>query len=205
VEDENLQTPTQRFVTITGHDIHPGQAKNVMINAVRAAAAVVEPAGGFPAETTAGRQPYLHPYSMSGDVSSAQLKLLVRAFGDDELREREDVLRGILRAVEARLPAWRSPSRSKNPIATCALTLQRTRRSSIRDRAVQRQGFDSGPQSHPRWHRRVAIVRNGSTDAEPLCRWPSHSLCAGVGVVGMDGGRSGVCLQLLSVWVERSG
>jgi predicted dinucleotide-binding enzyme len=73
-------------VNITGHDVHPGHAKNVMINAVRAAAAAVEalPVDLLP-ETTDGRQPYLHPYSMSGEVSSAQATVsrLINQFGFD--------------------------------------------------------------------------------------------------------------------------
>ncbi len=85
VEDETFSADTA-VVNITGHDVHPGHAKNVMINAVRAAAAAVEalPVDLLP-ETTDGRQPYLHPYSMSGEVSSAQATVsrLINQFGFD--------------------------------------------------------------------------------------------------------------------------
>ena len=205
VEDETFNADAA-LVTITGHDIHPGQAKNVMINAVRAAAAVVEalPVDFLP-ETTDGRQPYLHAYSMSGDVSSAQLKLLVRAFGDDELREREDVLRGILRAVEARLPG-----------VAIALTIKESYRNmrtyiakdpKVLDyaiEAVQRQGLTP-----------VRKAIRGGTDGSRLSAQglltPNlfaggqavHSVREWVSLEWMAAA-VGVCLQLLSVWTEKS-
>jgi tripeptide aminopeptidase len=195
VEDETFNADAA-LVTITGHDIHPGQAKNVMINAVRAAAAVVEalPVDFLP-ETTAGRQPYLHPYSMSGDVSSAQLKLLVRAFGDEELR-----------AVEARLPG-----------VAIALTIKESYRNmrtyiakdpKVLDyaiEAVQRQGLTP-----------VRKAIRGGTDGSRLSAMglltPNlfaggqaiHSVQEWVSLEWMAAA-VGVCLQLLSVWVERSG
>ena len=205
VEDETFSADTA-VVSITGHDVHPGQAKNVMINAVRAAAAVVEalPVDFLP-ETTDGRQPYLHPYSLSGDVSSAQLRLLVRAFTDDELRERENVLRDILRAVQARFAG-----------VAIALTITESYRNMhtylAKDlkvveyalQAVQRQGL------HP-----VRKAVRGGTDGSRLSALglltPNlfaggqaiHSVQEWVSLEWMAAA-VGVCLQLLSVWVEKS-
>jgi tripeptide aminopeptidase len=87
VEDETFSADAAT-ISITGHDVHPGRAKGVMINAVRVAAAIVEalPADRLP-ETTEGRQPYLHAHVVNGDVASTQLKLLVRAFSDAELHD----------------------------------------------------------------------------------------------------------------------
>ena len=205
VEDETFSADTA-VVTITGHDVHPGHAKNVMINAVRAACAVVEalPVDLLP-ETTDGRQPYLHPYSISGEVASTQLKLLVRAFGDDELREREDVLRGILASVEARFPG-----------VAIALTIKESYRNMrtyiAKDpkvlehavEAVRRQGLDP-----------VRKAIRGGTDGSRLSAQglltPNlfaggqavHSVREWVSLEWMAAA-VGVCLQLLSVWTEKS-
>jgi tripeptide aminopeptidase len=205
VEDETFSADTA-VVTITGHDVHPGHAKNVMINAVRAACAVVEalPVDLLP-ETTDGRQPYLHPYSMSGEVASAQLKLLVRAFSDDELREREDVLRGILASVEARFPG-----------VAIALTIKESYRNMrtyiAKDpkvleyavEAVRRQGLEP-----------VRKAIRGGTDGSRLSAQglltPNlfaggqavHSVREWVSLEWMAAA-VGVCLQTLSVWTEKS-
>ena len=41
-------------------------------------------------ETTEKREPYLHPYIASGDVTKVDLKVLVRAFSNEKLEEREE-------------------------------------------------------------------------------------------------------------------
>jgi tripeptide aminopeptidase len=206
VEDETFSADTA-LVTVTGHDVHPGHAKNVMINAVRAACAIVEalPVAFLP-ETTDGRQPYLHPYCMSGEVASTQLKLLVRAFSDDELHERENVLRGILASVEARFPG-----------VVIALTIKESYRNMrthiARDpkvieyaiEAIRRQGLEP-----------VRKAIRGGTDGSRLSAQglltPNlfaggqavHSVREWVSLEWMAAA-VGVCLQLLSVWTEKSG
>ena len=104
IEDETFCADSA-IVTIQGRDVHPGYAKGVMINAVRVASCLVEalPQDRLP-ETTEGREPYLHPHGISGDVTKAEVKLLVRAFTEEELKEREEALRGAIAQVEARFP-----------------------------------------------------------------------------------------------------
>ncbi len=105
IEDETFCADTAT-VTVTGHDVHPGYGKDRLVNAVRVAAAVVEalPEEFLP-ETTEKRQPYLHPYTFNGDVSKVQMKVLVRAFTEDELHAREDSLREAVATVAKRFPA----------------------------------------------------------------------------------------------------
>ena len=104
IEDETFCADTAR-IAIEGHDVHPGYAKGKLVNAVRVAAAIVDglPEGFLP-ETTDGREPYLHPYSISGDVTKVDLKLLVRAFTVDELQEREEALREVVARAQERFP-----------------------------------------------------------------------------------------------------
>jgi tripeptide aminopeptidase len=104
IEDETFCADSA-LVVLTGHDVHPGYAKGKMVNAVRAAAAIIErlPREFLP-EATEAREPYLHPYGISGDVSKVELKFLVRAFTVEELAEREQVLRDIVGGVRAEFP-----------------------------------------------------------------------------------------------------
>ena len=104
IEDETFCADSAT-VMVHGHDVHPGYAKGKMVNAVRVASAIVSrlPGDCLP-ETTDGRQPYLHPYDVSGDVTKCEVKLLVRAFTVEELEGREEVLRGVVADVGRDFP-----------------------------------------------------------------------------------------------------
>lgn len=100
----NCETFTAQSATIRieGREIHPGTAKNVMINAVRIAAEIVsEFPKHFAPETTEGPQPYIHPYSIGGSTGSAIIKVLLRGFCDSDLEQmRTQVFTPIERARE---------------------------------------------------------------------------------------------------------
>jgi len=104
IEDESFCADSAT-VTITGHDTHPGHAKGTMVSAVRIAAALIErlPQENLP-ETTEDRQSFLHPHHLSGSVAGAELKLLVRAFTEAELAQREGDLRAAIAEVSLRFP-----------------------------------------------------------------------------------------------------
>ncbi len=104
IEDETFCADTAT-VTVVGHDVHPGYAKDKLVNSLRVTAAIIESidASLLP-ETTEGRQPYLHPYIASGDVSKTELKVLVRAFSVEELAERERHLEEVVAKVRERFP-----------------------------------------------------------------------------------------------------
>jgi len=93
------------FVTVTGADVHPGYAKNKMVNAVRVLSALLMalPQHRTP-ETTEGRDGFLHPVSIAGNTSEAKAQLLVRSFSEDGLREFEDILRDTAAFIEKRYP-----------------------------------------------------------------------------------------------------
>jgi len=104
IEDETFCADTAN-VTVVGHDVHPGYAKDKLVNALRVTAAIIEGIGDeLLPETTEGREPYLHPYIASGDVSKVDLKVLVRAFSVEKLNDREDYLKKVISDVEKRFP-----------------------------------------------------------------------------------------------------
>jgi tripeptide aminopeptidase len=74
-------------LTVTGVDVHPGQATGKLVNALRLISRIVAalPIDRAP-ETTADRDGFIHPYSLSGSASKAQLLLILRDF-DEELLE----------------------------------------------------------------------------------------------------------------------
>jgi len=81
------------IIRITGRDVHPGYAKNKMINAARVAARFIEaiPQGLSP-ECTEGREGYLHPVHLSADTSNATITYIVRDFTVEGLERLEAYL-----------------------------------------------------------------------------------------------------------------
>jgi tripeptide aminopeptidase len=93
------------IVTVAGTDVHPGYAKNKMVNAVRVVSAFVQalPQHRTP-ETTEGRESFLHPISVTGNTSEAKATFLVRSFTEEGLAELEDVLRATATFMQTRYP-----------------------------------------------------------------------------------------------------
>ena len=91
---------------IRGRAIHPGWAKDELVNAIKLAAAVVErlPKDSRSPETTEGRDGYVHPVVVSGDSSEVELRFIVRDFENDLLDEHVEFLRGIAAEVAATDP-----------------------------------------------------------------------------------------------------
>jgi tripeptide aminopeptidase len=88
---------------IRGRAIHPGWAKDELVNAIKLAAAVVGklPKDGRSPETTSGREGYVHPVVISGDSSEVELRFIVRDFENDRLDEHVAFLTGIAEEVAA--------------------------------------------------------------------------------------------------------
>jgi tripeptide aminopeptidase len=78
------------LITVHGRDIHPGSAKNIMVNSVRVISEIITrlPKDKAP-ETTEGYEPYIHPYVLEGGVGKSTVKILFRDFetaGLDKLK-----------------------------------------------------------------------------------------------------------------------
>lgn len=100
VEDETFSADGAT-ITITGVSAHPGYAKGKMEHAIKIAAAIVErlPREGCSPETTSGKQGFLHPIGIEGALEQATLSFIVRDFTEDGLKEKEDLLEGIVQDV----------------------------------------------------------------------------------------------------------
>lgn len=92
-------------VKITGHDVHPGYAKNKMQNAARIAARFIEsiPQGLAP-ERAEGREGFLHPIQMEGNTSDAKITYIVRDFTVEGLEKLEAYLRLLAEGLEREFP-----------------------------------------------------------------------------------------------------
>ena len=96
----------EALVTVDGVMVHPGYAKGVMVNAVWILAELIAalPADEAP-ETTAGREGYIHPHTLSaGDASQAQVKLILRDFAETGMQQRKDLVTGLVEGLCAKYP-----------------------------------------------------------------------------------------------------
>lgn len=94
-------------VTITGANIHPALALGKMTNAVRLAGLFLDrlPKRVLSPETTAGRDGFLHPYTIAGGVGEVAIQFLLRDFDTPKLAEYAELLREVGRQVEREYPA----------------------------------------------------------------------------------------------------
>ncbi len=88
-------------VTFRGFNTHPGYAKGRMINAIRVAADFVArlPRDTMSPETTEGHEGYLHPYQVHAAVDATSVKVLVRDFVTEKLKEKENYVQQLAREV----------------------------------------------------------------------------------------------------------
>jgi tripeptide aminopeptidase len=94
LQDETF-TAVEAIITITGVDVHPGQATGKLVNALRLAARVVAalPADTLTPETTADREGFIHPYELHGTPARAQIRAIVRDFDDEQVVRHVELLR----------------------------------------------------------------------------------------------------------------
>lgn len=88
-----------------GTNIHPAIAKDRMVNSIRAAGDFLSrlPDDLAP-ECTDGVDGFVHPFVMDGSVAATRLKILLRSFQEEELRQQESLLRDLAAQTGKRFP-----------------------------------------------------------------------------------------------------
>jgi tripeptide aminopeptidase len=143
-------------VTIRGRSVHPGTAKDKLVNAVKLASELVLslPQDRLSPETTEGREGYVHPHRVSGNAEEAIVDFIARDHDDDLLAEHVELLRELAGQVKVREPrayveievrdSYRNmrPFIEENPRVVDA-ALEAIRRAGIEPRlAITRGGTD---------------------------------------------------------------
>lgn len=71
----------QAIITVHGRSIHPGTAKGIMVNSIRAMAdIIVRMPKDIAPEATEGYEPFIHPYALEGEDARSTLKIILRDF-----------------------------------------------------------------------------------------------------------------------------
>lgn len=109
IEDETFCADSLE-VHVRGINVHPGMAKNKLVNAVKVAARIIDrlPKETLSPETTEKREGYVHPHQISGNVEAAAVKFLIRDFSEAGLKRSEKRIAAIVERVTAQFPGARS-------------------------------------------------------------------------------------------------
>jgi tripeptide aminopeptidase len=93
-------------VTFHGFNTHPGFAKGKMINSIKVAAEFITrlPEDGLSPETTEAYEGFVHPYVLDAAVEKTSVKLLVRDFETQKLKEYEQLVAETAEATVQHFP-----------------------------------------------------------------------------------------------------
>ncbi|HEY6950997.1 MAG TPA: peptidase T [Bacteroidota bacterium] len=194
------------IVTVHGRDIHPGSAKNIMVNSIRVISDVIArlPKDMAP-ETTEGYEPYIHPYVLEGGVAKSSIKILFRDFKTQGL----DVLRTRLETILAEVRELHPKSKIELKIVEAYRNMREGVEKDPRVidylwEATERSGLK------PKW-----VPIRGGTDGSRLTAdglpTPNiftgganyHSRTEWVSLYGMEKSVETV-LNLIQIWTEKS-
>jgi tripeptide aminopeptidase len=143
-------------VTIHGLSVHPGTAKEKLVNAVKLASELVLslPPDRLSPETTEEREGYVHPHRISGNAEEAIVDFIARDHDDELLASHVELLGRLAEEVEEREPrakvdvevrhSYRNmrPFIERNPRVVEA-ALEAIRRAGVEPRiAITRGGTD---------------------------------------------------------------
>jgi tripeptide aminopeptidase len=97
------------IVTIQGVSAHPGQAKDVLVNALHLAARIITtlPHVTLTPETTSDREGFIHVDQMSGGAARAELRFILRDFEREGLQAHGELLRQVCATIAATEPRAR--------------------------------------------------------------------------------------------------
>jgi tripeptide aminopeptidase len=102
IEDETFCADSVT-IRIQGVNLHPGYAKDKLVNSIKIAAEIIErlPKYRLSPETTEKRDGYVHPHLANGTVEETTLKFLVRDFTVEGLKDKETFLESMVQDVMA--------------------------------------------------------------------------------------------------------
>ncbi|MBG9982706.1 peptidase T [Aerococcaceae bacterium DSM 111020] len=104
LEYESFNAAAAKLV-VTGKNVHPGTAKNKMINATDVIRRFMNllPEAEKP-ETTENREGFYHITSMSGTEESGEVSLIIRDFDSDKFQERKQFIQDCIDKINEQYP-----------------------------------------------------------------------------------------------------
>jgi len=196
----------EAVVTIEGVSIHPGKAKDRLVNALTLAGKLINalPQHAYTPETSTGREGFIHLSSVEGNANRVELRFILRGFELDELEGYGDFLKVLVDALARSEPRARFDVRTRAQYRNMRYWLENDMRpADLAVEAIRRAGMTP----------KITPIRGG-TDGSQLTErgLPTPNLFAGTHnahgplewvsledmVKGVD-----VCEQLVRLWAEQ--
>jgi tripeptide aminopeptidase len=200
IQDETFSALEAR-VRFRGRAVHPGWAKDIMVNAIRLAAEFVSklPPDLSP-ERTEEREGFIHPTRIAGDAETVEVRLILRDFDEDNLESHAELVRTIAADVgDAEVTITRQYRNMKQYVDAVPHAIE------LADEAVRRAGLEP-----------VRSLVRGGTDGSQLSELglptpniftggqQAHSQREWVCVADM-GAAAETIVHLARVWAEQRG
>lgn len=105
LEDETFSADAVR-ITVNGVITHPGNAKGLMVNAMKLAGEILAalPKDTLSPETTEKKEGFIHPTGLNGLAEKCTIDLIIRDFVTAELATKETLLENIVKEVLGKYP-----------------------------------------------------------------------------------------------------
>ena len=159
IEYENFNAASGD-VTFRGVGVHPGSAKDVMVNAATVAMAfhAMLPTDEVP-EKTDGYQGFFHLHAMSGDVTEAQLHYIIRDHDRDRFEARKALFHRCADAINAQYGPGTASAVTTDSYYNMKEKVRPPHGPDPSGRGcLPQKRCDAAVRPHPRRHRRRAAV-----------------------------------------------
>lgn len=190
-------------VQIQGVSIHPGQARDKLVNALHLAAKIINtlPHVNLTPETTGGRQGFIHLYEMHGTAAQVEMNFILRDFEKEGLAEQRKLIQQVCDTVQATEPRARIICTLTNQYSNMRYWLEKDMRPvELARQACQRAGVEH-----------FSVPVRGGTDGSRLTEMgvPTPNLFTGMQNIHgplewislQDMARAvEVCIELAQLW-----
>lgn len=101
LEYENFNAASAK-ISVAGKSVHPGYAKNKMVNALLIANKIISmlPEAEVP-EKTSGREGFFHVHHVQGEIEHAEIQLIIRDHSKSRFEKRKQLLQDIVSQLNA--------------------------------------------------------------------------------------------------------
>ena len=105
IDNENFSADAAE-IFIKGVSIHPGEAKNEMVNAIHLASEIINnlPLETMSPEVTENREGFIHVTDMIGNSSEMKIKFILRDFELKGLDEKKELLKNLCKKIQKNEP-----------------------------------------------------------------------------------------------------
>lgn len=143
LEDETFSADGAA-ITINGVIVHPGYAKDKLVNALKVAGAVLDalPKNEWSPETTEKKEGFVHPTTVNGIAEKATLQFIVRDFTTEGLAAHHSRLKKIAEDVVAKFPGVTMEYKTQEQYRNMKEVLDRYPQvAAYAEEAIQRAGL----------------------------------------------------------------